>query len=90
MPASQEAQSQFITMVQTGLIIRYNSADPSDGSLSRSLWAIEHLEDAYKLAPHIPADVSSREAAEAFLTWVFDSSKLTDDDKAILSILLPD
>ena len=82
-------QNQFITMVQTALIVRY-SADPGDAGapLTSPVWVIEHLESAYRFAPMIPKDVTPAEAAEAFVTWVVDQTKLTEDDRTILSILI--
>ena len=83
-----EKSTQFMMMVQTALLTRYAS-DPTGGStpICRSMWAIEHMEEAFRFATCIPGDVTAREAAEAFIRWVF-REPLEDDDKAILKILL--
>ena len=85
-----DKQQQFITMVQTAIITKY-VCDTGDGSvpLARPMWSIGHMEDAFNMAPHIPPDVTAREAAEAFIRWVFHQ-ELEEDDKTILSILLHD
>lgn len=85
-----DRESQFIAMVQTAIIAKYVS-DPGDGTalLCRPMWAIEHLEDAFKVAPTIPPDITPREAAEAFVRWAFKAEKEPGDDE-ILTILLGD
>lgn len=81
---------QFITMVQTGIVTKY-ICEPGDGTvpIARSMWAIEHLEDAFKVAAHIPQDFTPRQAAEAFIRWVFHQP-LEPDDKVMLKIVLPE
>jgi hypothetical protein len=49
--------------------------------------AIQHMDDAYKVASHIPPDVTAQEAAEAFVRWLFSAPREPDDD-VILHILL--
>jgi hypothetical protein len=80
--------TQFILMVQTALLTKY-VCDPGDGSapMCRPMWAIEHMEDAFKVAPCIPPDVTAREAAEAFTRWVFHTPR-EPDDEVILQIIL--
>ena len=80
--------AQFITMVQTAIITKY-IGDPGDGTapISRPMWAIEHMEDAFAVAANIPADVTPREAAEAFVRWLFHQP-LETDDEVILQIVL--
>jgi|GEM_PF-2086458 len=83
-------KTQFITMVQTALITKY-VCDPGDGTIPhiRPMWAIQHLENAFKVADSIPPDVTAREAAEAFIKWVF-SVQLEPDEETILKIILND
>ena len=83
-------EKQFITMVQTGLIIKAFESFDGDRSapLSRPLSAVEWLNEAYKMAPLIPADVTAGEAAEAFLTWAIEREKLDDRDRFILQVFL--
>jgi hypothetical protein len=85
-----DREAQFITMVQTAIITK-SVCDPGDGTapLCRPMWAIEHLEDAFKVASSIPPDVTPKEAAEAFVRWIFHA-KEEPDDEAILKILLHD
>ena len=80
---------QFITMVQTAIITKY-VCDPGDGTvpIARPMWAIEHLEDAFTMADHIPQDFTPRQASEAFIRWIF-RLPLEPDDKVMLKILLP-
>ena len=47
------------------------------------------MEDAYAVASTIPPDITAREAAEAFVRWLF-SAPLQADDEVILKILLRD
>jgi len=77
-------------MVQTAIITKY-VCDPGDGTapLSRPMWSIQHMDDAFKVAAHIPGDITAREAAEAFVRWMFHQP-LGDDDEAILQIVLHD
>ena len=83
-----EKQQQFITMVQTAIITKY-VCDPGDGSapITRPMWTIQHMENAFQVAKNIPSDVTAREAAEAFISWVYDQP-LTEDEKTILQIIL--
>ena len=85
---TQQKKQQFLGMVQTAIITKY-ICDPGDGTapLARPLWSIEHMDDAYKVAEQIPGDVTAREAAEAFVRWLFHSP-LEGDDETILQILL--
>ena len=85
-----DKQQQFITMVQTAITTKY-VCDTGDGScpMSRPMWSIEHMEDAFFVAPHIPPDVTAREAAEAFIRWAFHQP-LEEDDETILRKLLHD
>ncbi|MDX2226215.1 MAG: hypothetical protein SFY92_03835 [Verrucomicrobiae bacterium] len=84
-----DKKTQFIMMVQTALITKY-VCDPGDGSASiaRPMWSINHMDDAFKVASCIPPDVNAREAAEAFIRWVFHQP-FEPDDEAILEIILP-
>lgn len=86
----ENLERQFITMVQSGLIIKALEAFHGDRSapLSRPLDTVTWLADAYKMAPTIPADVTAEEAAEAFLTWVIEREKLDERDRFILQVFL--
>lgn len=64
-----DKKSQFITMVQTGLLVHYIKK-ASDNAPGYREWAIDHLEEAYRTADIIPADVSPADAAKAFLNLV--------------------
>ena len=77
-------------MVQTAIVTKY-ICDPGDGTvpIARPTWAIGHLEDAFKVAAHIPQDFTPRQAAEAFIRWVFHQP-LEPDDKVMLKIVLPE
>ncbi|MEY2507816.1 MAG: hypothetical protein QOH01_2145 [Verrucomicrobiota bacterium] len=77
-------------MVQTAIITRY-VCDPGDGTspMSRPMWSLEHMNDAYTVASHIPPDVTALEAAQAFVRWLFDAPREPDDD-VILQILIHD
>ena len=79
---------QFITMVQTAIITKY-VCDPGkrDPRIARAMWSIEHMENAFKIAEHIPQDFTPREAAESFIRWVFNQP-LEPDDKVMLQIVL--
>lgn len=79
---------QFITMVQTALITKY-VCDPGDGTvpMARPMWSIEHMSDAFMVAGNLPQDFTPREAAEAFVRWVFNQP-LEPDDKVMLQIVL--
>lgn len=81
---------QFLMLVQTAIITKY-ACDPGDGTvpMARPMWAIEHLNDAFKVADRIPPDITPFEAAEAFVRWLFQAEKEEDDD-VILEILLRD
>lgn len=83
-----EKQQQFITMVQTAIITKY-VCDPGDGTapVARPMWTIQHMDNAFQVAKNIPSDVTPREAAEAFISWVYDQP-LTEDEKTILQIIL--
>jgi len=83
-----EKEQQFITMVQTAIITKV-VCDPGDGTMpvSRPMWAIGHMDDAFQVAKNIPPDVTGREAAEAFVRWLY-SQPLDEDDKTILQIVL--
>ena len=52
-----EKTTQFITMVQTALLIKYAN-DPIDRSLARPIAAMQHLQTAYDVAGNIPAEVT--------------------------------
>lgn len=84
----REKESQFMFMVQTGLLVKY-AADPGDGTapLCRPAWAVEHLEEAFRFAPLIPPDITAAEAATAYLCLVIDSSLLTDEQRELVGIL---
>jgi hypothetical protein len=60
---------QFITMVQTGLLVHYIKKAGEKAPGYRE-WAIDHLEEAYRIAHIIPGDVSPANAAKAFLNLV--------------------
>jgi hypothetical protein len=45
------------------------------------------MEDAFAVAAHIPPDVTAREAAEAFVRWLFNQP-FEKDDELILKIIL--
>jgi len=77
-------------MVQTAILTKY-ICDPGDGTvpMARPMWCIQHMEDAYAVASTIPPDITAREAAEAFVRWLF-SAPLQADDEVILKILLRD
>ncbi len=77
-------------MVQTAILTKY-ICDPGDSSapMTRPMWSIEHMEDAYKVASHIPPDITAAEAAEAFVRWLFHAPR-EPDDEAILQILIHD
>ena len=81
-------EQQFILMVQTALITKY-ACDPGDGTvpLARPMWSIEHMEDAFRVAPTIPPDITPKEAAEAFIRWAFQADREPGDED-ILRILL--
>jgi hypothetical protein len=83
-----DKKQQFITMVQTAVITRY-VCDPGDGSapMARPMWSIQHMENAFAVAAQIPPDVTAREAAEAFVRWLFNQP-LEPDDHLILNIIL--
>jgi hypothetical protein len=86
----QQKADQFITMVQTAVLTRY-ICDPGDGTvpMARPMWSIQHMEDAYAVASSIPPDITAREAAEAFVRWLFSAPR-EPDDEVILKILLRD
>ena len=88
--ALDDKAEQFIRMVQTAVITKY-ICDPGDGTvpIARPMWSIEHMEDAYAVASSIPPDITAREAAEAFVRWLFHQ-ELEGDDEVILQILLRD
>jgi hypothetical protein len=69
MPSSTEKKAQFITMVQTGLLVHYikKAGDKAPGYRE---WAIDHLEEAYRVADIIPFHVTPADAAKAFLNLV--------------------
>jgi hypothetical protein len=79
---------QFIKLVETAVLTKY-ICDPGDGTvpMARPMWAIEHMDDAYKVASRIPPDITAREAAEAFVRWLFSAPREPDDD-VILEILI--
>lgn len=83
-------QEQFLWLVQTAILTKY-ICDPGDGTMkmARPMWAMEHMDDAMKVAEHIPPDVTSLEAAGSFVRWLF-KEELSDDDKTIVGILLRD
>ena len=76
--------SQFIQLVQTGLIAHYAASKDHD----HPRWAVSHLARAFEIASRIPAETTALVAAEAFLdesvgglsqeeraklpTWLFD------------------
>ncbi len=84
----KEKQHQFMTMVQTAIVTKY-ICDPGDGTapIARPMWTINHIDDAFKVAANIPPDVTAREAAEAFVRWLFNQP-LEEDDETILKIIL--
>ncbi len=86
----EEKREQFLRMVQTAVLTKY-ICDPGDGTspMSRAMWSIEHMTDAYKVATHIPPDITATEAAEAFVRWLFHAPREPDDD-TILQILIHD
>jgi hypothetical protein len=90
MTPQQEKANQFITMVQTAVLAKYIS-DPGDGSspMSRPMWSIVDMEHAFVVASTIPPDITAREAAEAFVRWLFHVPP-EGDDEIILQILLRD
>lgn len=81
-------QQQFITMVQTAIITKY-VCEAGDGSNreSRPMWSIQHMDDAFAVAPNIPPDITARDAAETFVRWAFQWPR-EEDDTAILQIIL--
>lgn len=81
---------QFIKLVETAVLTKY-ICDPGDGTvpMARPMWAIGHMDDAYKVASRIPPDITAREAAEAFVRWLFSAPRERDDD-VILEILIRD
>jgi hypothetical protein len=82
-------QAQFIDMVRTALIVHYSATEKGGpNALQRSIWSVQRMSEAYKLAQNVPPDVTSEEAAEAFVTWVIDPHKLTADEQTIVAILL--
>ena len=83
-----DKRAQFITMVQTALLVKYATEDVRDHTapLARPMWAVSHLEDAFAVAENLHPDVSAREAAEAFIRWTFQHT-LEPTDKTILQIL---
>jgi hypothetical protein len=64
-----DKKAQFITMVQTGLLVRYIERASKKAPGHRE-WAIDHLEEAYKIVNHIPPNVSAADAAKRFLDLV--------------------
>jgi hypothetical protein len=90
MTPSEEKREQFIRMVQTAILTKY-VCDPGDGTspMSRPMWSLDHMADAYKVASHIPPDITALEAAEAFVRWIFHAPREPDDD-TILEILIHD
>jgi hypothetical protein len=88
--ARDEKADEFITMVQTAILTKY-ICEPGDGTcpMARPMWSIGHMEDAFRVACSIPPDISAREAAEAFVRWLFHAEPEADDD-VILQILLRD
>ena len=79
-----------MTMVQTAVLTKY-ICDPGDGTspMSRPMWSIGDMENAFAVASNIPPDIPAREAAEAFVRWLFSAAREPDDD-VILQILLRD
>jgi hypothetical protein len=49
---------QFITLVQTGLILHHMKSSPQPAS---AYWAMDQLNDAYEVVGRIPNDVSAAE-----------------------------
>jgi hypothetical protein len=86
----QDKAAQFITMVQTAVLTKY-VCDPGGRTvpMARPMWSIQHMEDAFAVASSIPPDITAREAAEAFVRWLF-SAPHEPDDEVILRILLRD
>lgn len=68
-------QDQFITEVQTGIIIR-SILDNHPDARHKALWpALISMDDAFYASTRIPEKISAHEAACQFLEFVFEDKK---------------
>jgi hypothetical protein len=69
-----DKKQQFITEVQTGVIIRciMDKSEPGKGAMYS---ALVHMDSAFLVADQIPKDMTANEAAVIFLAFRFDDSK---------------
>jgi hypothetical protein len=68
-----DKKQQFITEVQTGLILRY-LGDGKSGH--KAMWhALINLDDAFYAAERIPSNMTAHKAACEFLEFIFKDSK---------------
>ena len=81
--------SHFLLLVQTAVITRYTT-DRTDGTvaLSRPVWAMEHLDDACKVAGNIPGDIDALDAAKIFVRYLFHEDQENEDAEDVLQILI--
>ncbi len=62
-------QQHFITLVQTGIAIRYARSDHD--AKPAMYWGIDKMDEAVKRSDLIPEDLSALDAAKQFLEYHF-------------------
>jgi len=71
-----DKQQQFITEVQTGVIIRMLS-EKDLPKINRVYEGLIHMDDAYYAAERIPEDITAHKAACQYLGWKFEDDEDT-------------
>lgn len=80
-------EAQFITMVQTALIIHAAKGGRSDAPWAEAGGAILRLEEAMRVSKKMPSSVTPARMANAFYLWVTQEvNRIEEVDEPLLAL----